>query len=159
MFDNKNEREKKKMETYICAKCKSVIEVEDLERVKGEFGDEYVCPHCGSTEYYEAVECPICGEYVLEEEAYGGYCENCVNKAATPENLIEWCDIEEETETVEINYAVASMIKELKIDINDLLKAVVNESVYKDRLKRVCESMVQDEIDTEYFMKWWKDRG
>ena len=159
MFDNKNEREKKKMETYICAKCKSVIEVEDLERVKGEFGDEYVCPHCGSTEYYEAVECPICGEYVREDESYGGYCENCVDKAATPENLIEWCDNEDETDFLEVNSAVASMCRELKIDINALLKVVINESVYKDRIEKACKESVKQEFDTEHFMVWYAERG
>lgn len=165
MFDNKNEREKKKMKTYICAKCKSVIEVEDLERVKGEWedgyykGDEYVCPHCGSTEYYEAVQCPICCKYILEDESYDGYCEDCVNEAATPENLIEWCDIEDETEFLEVNSAVASMCRELNININDLLKEVINESVYKDRIVKACRECVKQEFDTEYFMKWFTERG
>ena len=165
MFDNKNEREKKKMETYICAKCKSVIEVEDLERVKGEWedgyykGDEYVCPHCGSTEYYEAVQCPICGEYVAEEESYDGYCENCVEKAATPENLVKWCDDGNYKESVEINESIVDMCKALKIDIEAVLKAVIFENAYKDRLEAYSKMSAKDEIDTEYFMRWFTERG
>ena len=154
-----NEREKEKMEkVYICEKCKEVVWESDLKTVEG---DDCVCPCCGGSSYYlnEAVKCSACGEYVLEDESYDGYCENCIDKAATPENLIEWCDIEDETEFLEVNSAVASMCRELKIDINDLLKEVINESVYKDRVLKACQESVKQEFDTEYFMKWWKNRG
>ena len=151
--------------TYICKECTNVVEDYEIKREKGEWldgyymGDDYVCPHCGSEEFQEAVQCPICGEYVAKEESYDGFCEDCVDKAATPENLIEWCDLEDETEFLEVNSAVASMCRELKIDINDLLKAAVNESVYKDRVLKACQESVKQEFDTEYFMKWWKNRG
>lgn len=150
---------------YICEKCKSVVWESDLESVKGDWcgdyymGDEVACPHCGCQNLDEAVECPACGEYVVKSESYDDYCEKCVDKAATPENVIEYCDLEEESETVEINLAVYSMIKELHIDINDLLKEIVNESVYRDRFEKVCQETIKQELDIDYFMNWWKNRG
>ena len=159
---------------YICNKCKESLYDFELNKVEGGYseccyygehvdwryeGDDYVCPHCGSDDLIEAVECPICGGFHDKEESYGGYCEKCVDKAATPENLIEWCEVEEETETVEINAAIMTMVRELKIDINDLLKEVINESVYKDRLEKVCKESIKEEFDTEFFMKWFKERG
>ena len=159
---------------YICKNCNEVLFVDELKRVKGEWidcryggehvgfqyeGDDYVCPHCGSEELQEAVQCPICGEYVAEEESYDGYCENCVEKAATPENLIEWSEYEKDTDTVEINESLLAMCKALKIDIEAVLKAAINESAYKDKLNAYCKMTAKEEIDTEYFMKWFTERG
>lgn len=148
-----------------CEKCNRVIDVDDLLLTEGDimfgrpiyYNDE--CPHCGGHDFTELLECKSCGEYVPEELYYDGYCENCVEKAATPENLIEWCDIEDEKKFLEVNSAVASMCRELKINIEDLLKEVINESVYKDRIEKACKESVKHEFDTEYFMKWWKNRG
>ena len=149
---------------YICERCKGLIDVGEFERTNGDWldgyymGDEYVCPHCGHSECVEAIKCESCGEYVSKEEAYGGYCEKCVNEAATPENVAEWCNEEDETETVEINTAVKRMCESLGIDINDLLTEVINESAFKDRIKKSCEETVKEELDTEYFMNWWIEK-
>ena len=154
--------------TYYCNNCKDVFDADDarLIRTSNRVGDwikvdeDYVCPHCGSCDYSEAVECKSCGEYIPEECAYDGYCEDCVNKAATPENLIEWCDDEDFKEKVEINEELLAMCKFLNIDIEAVLKAAINESVYKDKLTAYCKMTAKEEIDTEHFMKWVeKKRG
>ena len=118
----------------ICKNCEQLFDEDEFRSIDvSQWIDdrryeehEHVCPYCGSDDYSEAVECKSCGEYIPEECAYDGYCEDCVNKAATPENLIEWCDDEDETETVEINSAVMTMLRELNIDIGYALREIIN---------------------------------
>ena len=159
---------------YICDNCKENLYGYELKRVEGEWidcryygehigwqyeGDDYVCPYCGSYDLIKANVCPLCGEFHDKEESYGGYCEKCAEKAATPENLIEWCDNSDYKESMEINCEVLYMCKYLKIDIEAVLKSAIFESVYKDKLNAYCKKTVKEDYDTEFFMKWWKDRG
>lgn len=152
----------------ICKNCEQLFDEDEFRSIDvSQWIDdrryeeyEHVCPYCGSDDYSEAVECKSCGEYVPEECAYNGYCEDCVEKAATPENLIEWCDDEDFKEKVEINEELLAMCKFLNIDIEAVLKAAINESVYKDKLNAYCKMTAKEEIDTEHFMKWVeKKRG
>ena len=153
--------------TYYCNNCKDVFDADDARRIDASFraGDwikeeyEYVCPHCGSCDYDEAVECSDCGKYVLKEESFGGYCEECVNKAATFENLLKCDDDGDYKEKIEINETLVAVCQEFKIDIEVVLKAAINESVSKEKLNAYCNHYATDIYDTEYFMKWFKERG
>lgn len=154
--------------TYYCNDCKQVFDADDARRIDASFraGDwikeeyEYVCPRCGSKHYSEAVKCNSCGEYVPEEESYGGYCENCVNEAATFENLME-CDESDNNKTkIEISETLLAVCQEFKIDIEAVLKAAINENVSKEKLNAYCCHYATDIYDTEYFMDWIeKKRG
>ena len=63
-------------ELYICAECGAVVEPEDADDV---------CPVCGElTGWYEAKECPLCGEPIVKYDKLFGhydtgydYCESC----------------------------------------------------------------------------------
>lgn len=60
--------------------------------------DEYVCPECGCSEYYEATKCEICGEVIAEDEATLGVCIKCVVEEMnykTAMEYIEECGIED----------------------------------------------------------------
>ena len=85
---------------FKCKECKNIMEREELEIKKGcfesDFGvsdlfdtrtsyETHICPHCGSEEVEEAMECTICNKYFLEEELdYNEVdklcCENCRNE-------------------------------------------------------------------------------
>ena len=154
--------------TYYCNNCKDVFDADDarLIRTSNRVGDwikvdeDYVCPHCGSCDCEEAVECPSCGEYISKEESYGGYCENCVNEAATFENLMECDESDDNKEKVAINETLLAVCQEFKIDIEAVLKAAINESVSKEKLNAYCCRYAKDTYDTEYFMEWVeKNRG
>jgi len=68
----------------ICSDCKTVFEEGDLmAEGRGEcWGTEAremyrVCPCCGSTEHFEAVQCRGCGEWSEYGSLRGDLCEQC----------------------------------------------------------------------------------
>lgn len=66
---------------YICNNCGEKFE--DCKIVKehhpygmGTAAEEwYVCPHCEDTDFYEAEQCELCGEFV--SELHDGLCDCC----------------------------------------------------------------------------------
>ena len=149
--------------TYYCNDCKQVFDADDARRIDASFraGDwikeeyECVCPHCGSDDYSEAVECLMCGEYLSIEDAYDGYCAECINKAATFENLIACDESDNNKGKIEISDTLLAACQDLKIDIEAVLKAAIKESVSKEKLNAFCQGFAKD-TDTEYFMNWYK---
>lgn len=63
---------------YRCDDCNNDFETPKLVK-DSESGDSHVCPHCGSSDYYEIIECPECGktEYILDMPLYCGMCREC----------------------------------------------------------------------------------
>lgn len=63
-------------ELYICSECGAVVDPEERDEV---------CPHCGEyAGWYEANECPICGNPIVKYDKLFGhydtgydYCEEC----------------------------------------------------------------------------------
>lgn len=45
---------------YICENCETRFE--EPNRIREDWGDNYVCPKCESDEISDAVECKLCGE-------------------------------------------------------------------------------------------------
>jgi len=75
---------------YICDDCGALFHFPtEIHEVHNELEDTpeetwYVCPHCNSTEYSEAVQCDLCGEYVAHDyvELVNGTiaCSDCYTK-------------------------------------------------------------------------------
>ena len=75
---------------YKCNDCEAVFE--EAEKVASNHGltappfeECFVCPVCGSSEFYEAVMCDRCKEWVAETEAKDVgtmvLCENCYDES------------------------------------------------------------------------------
>lgn len=75
---------------YICDVCGRTMDEDELDAVyqwdgEGVMGGyhpvEDKCPHCGSTDLYEAQECCECGEYYAEDDMLeldnNWYCYEC----------------------------------------------------------------------------------
>lgn len=66
---------------YICNNCGLVFEDCKIDRQFHPYGMGYaaeefaVCPHCNDTDFDEAKQCEMCGEFVAELE--DGLCDCC----------------------------------------------------------------------------------
>ena len=63
---------------FICNECKKVFDQDDIIEVHDDPSPDgvslvsgyytyYECPHCGSGDIKEAVECQICGDYYADD--------------------------------------------------------------------------------------------
>ena len=68
---------------YICKECGEVFSEPSTYEESYPYGESYAtqtfgcCPCCGEGNYEEAKRCPECDEWVTEDEAYNGMCDNC----------------------------------------------------------------------------------
>ena len=82
------------MGKVICGRCGAVIDERDImiEDARDCDVDVEYCPECRrASEFYEAAECEICGEYHIAEhgyddvEMYDGICMECLLEASVDE--------------------------------------------------------------------------
>ena len=120
-----------------CCSCGNLFyecEADTDEEIVGEcFGalcseSFLLCPVCGSSENEETKQCLICGSEHLDEELFGGVCEEC---------------IDERRKDFDTCYNISKGEKQ-EIKINDLLASLFTESEI-------------EEILVEYVKKNWKD--
>lgn len=73
---------------YKCLKCGHVFDEGEQHVWKGSVGEfwgepcyELIsgCPHCHG-DYEDAKECSICGKAFVNDELFGGVCEDCIEK-------------------------------------------------------------------------------
>lgn len=69
---------------YKCADCNTVFG--EPKSYKENLGNEcvetvYCCPHCSSTSYDEAIKCPKCDKWVLDDEWRFEMCDECFDNA------------------------------------------------------------------------------
>ena len=88
--------------SYICLHCGHHFEVIDRKHYDPATGvwEEY-CPNCGSDDFEEAAQCPICKEWFSDEDMRYGVCADCLGKSVTKENAFRYGS--DDTHTVEIN--------------------------------------------------------
>ena len=105
---------------YKCKDCGRVFEDGDEKRWFEDSGEPMVgCPSCGGA-YDEAVRCPVCYGFFLEEELYIGMCEDCGDEKAS-EYKYDFSSCFEigkmdEKETVKVNSFLAYMYTEQQIE-------------------------------------------
>lgn len=72
----------------ICKSCELLLDESELEMVVDSvpYGEGYVdmpsgcvCPHCGSDELCEAVECSCCGRYIAKDTLDIDLCDDCAD--------------------------------------------------------------------------------
>ena len=61
---------------YYCKSCGSTFG--QPERKKN---GQYICPDCGSRQFEEAKQCPICKDYFIPDRTYDKYCDDCIESA------------------------------------------------------------------------------
>ena len=69
---------------YKCADCDAVFG--EPKNYRENLGNEcvetvYCCPHCSSTSYDEAIKCPKCNNWVLDDEWRFEMCNECFDNA------------------------------------------------------------------------------
>lgn len=69
---------------YKCADCNAVFR--EPKNYRENLGNEcvetvYCCPHCSSTSYDEAIKCPKCNNWVLDDEWRFEMCNECFDNA------------------------------------------------------------------------------
>lgn len=108
------------MKKMVCKDCGRVFDDDELRAEKYWNYDlccynptEYFCPYCGSDDFDEATECPLCGDYYDASDDVH-VCEGCLCDEENIVNAIEYGA--DRTEDVEINGFVANMLSAEKIN-------------------------------------------
>ena len=139
--------------TYKCLECGHIFEEGEQARwseSRGEYwgvpcSEEMLgCPLCKG-EYEKTVSCEICGSEHLGDELIGGVCEECIDLY---KHNIDMCYKigEKETESVEINCFLASMLEKEEIE-KILFDAVKKKhSALKEFVEYDCERFVKSDI-------------
>ena len=112
---------------YICLHCGHHFDGDEIvakhyDRATGTWDSEE-CPNCGSEYFEEAEKCDKCGEWHVADKVVNGMCEECLTKAATPQNAYEWG--EQEKQGVELNGFIAWAFTADEIEsilLNELMK-------------------------------------
>lgn len=128
----------------ICEHCGKIYDEDDVGCHYEEHGERRSdgC-RCGG-ELVEAVECPVCGEYIEEEDCI---CGVCYEEGMTIENAIKYG--EEQPIDIPINEFVANVLS-VK-EINDILIEYIYDN-YKDKCKEVRDYFELDVISYEDFI-------
>ena len=129
---------------YMCERCGCLVEEipTDFEcRGYSSLGDRFEeevdgrC-ECGG-EFGEAIQCPICGEWGLENDY--GVCDECFKEHETVENALGLGEYN--TESVEINEFIAKVLGEEQI--NKILAKWVEEN-FVDHSAQVVDYCRED---------------
>lgn len=104
---------------YKCRDCEHIFDEGEeavwQERL-GEYDKEMIgCPWCHSNAYDETKQCEICGEDHLDDELFGGVCEECLDKARHDFKLCRKICGDEKWE-IKINALLASLFDEGDIE-------------------------------------------
>ena len=132
---------------YKCTNCGHIFEEGEQacwSESRGEFwgspcSEEMSgCPLCKG-DYEETVKCEVCGSEHLEDELFGGVCDECIDKYR--KDFSSCYEISKgETQEIEINALLASLFN--VADIERILKEYVLE-----RLRDVdCSQFIDEDI-------------
>ena len=160
--------ERKKMtKDLICRKCGHLFSADEAPRIRGDFicgvcvNGDIICPNCRSDRIETASECICCGKHFPEDEIYDGCCEDCTEALATPHNVIDYCDANDEKTDVEINFATASLLRSCGYDLNEILKdfliSASEHPLLKVRFHKAAKETATRELDLEHFVCFCKE--
>lgn len=135
------------IDKYWCNDCKQAFDADKAVKKGEHVGDEIrggwvdwdTCPNCGSEYLDEALKCYACDNWVNETYGWGGknLCQDCIDKAGTTDNLLEYGNSEKEK--VEINCFLAGIYSEEQINFMlrqrylESLKSGVDEKELKHK--------------------------
>lgn len=141
--------------TYMCLHCGEILEESDLGGFSSYFcdygGSEVYeelscCPSCNGTDFAEAEECEICGDWHIKEhgyddvQMYDGYCHECLLKS-TVEDCLKVAKGEGK-HMVEINAFLASSYTPAEIE------EILADALRKNPIKAIKEYV---DGDPEWF--------
>ena len=133
------------MKNYICRDCGHIFEEGEQaiwEEDRGEWWGQRAwekmcgCPKCCG-DYEEAKECEICHSAHLEEDLFGGICEECIDKNR---KNFKTC----------LNIAMVENNK-CNVEINELLASIFSASDIEQILIEHIEKNIQD-VDCSKFI-------
>lgn len=132
---------------YKCLECGHIFEDGEQdcwEEGRGEYWGTVCsetmsgCPLCRG-EYEETTPCKICGSERLDDELFGGVCEECIDEYRKNFNVCYELSIEEKTE-IEINSLLASLF-----DVSDI-EQILKEYI-RDKWRDVgCSQFIDEDI-------------
>ena len=135
---------------YKCLKCGNIFEEGEQARWSESRG-EYCGTPCSETmsgcplckgEYEETVQCAVCGSEHLEDELFGGVCDECIDEYRKDFDSCYEISLGEKTE-IKINSLLASLF-----DVSDI-EQILKEYI-QDKWQDVDCSTFIDE-DKEWF--------
>lgn len=129
---------------YKCRECGHIFDEGEEAVWKERYGEYWGmpaykemkgCPMCHSEDYEETTRCEVCGSEHLEDELFGGVCEECLDKARHDFKLCHKICGDEKQE-IKINALLASIF-----DVGDI------EQILMEYIAKQC-----DEIDCSNFI-------
>ncbi len=120
---------------YKCRECGNVTAFPNIKTEYGGCGysESYLACDCCGGECEEAVKCPICENYFIEDETIGGMCKDCFNDSITIENAMAFAESCDEldyllTEQIFMKSEIVEILKRELKNISPLrIKAALNE--------------------------------
>jgi hypothetical protein len=82
------------MTKFICLHCGHHFDGDEIvakhyDRATGTWDSEE-CPNCGSEDFEEAAQCPICKEWFSDDDMRYGVCESCIDSGVTKRNAFRY---------------------------------------------------------------------
>lgn len=122
---------------FICDHCHE--EFDEPKFVHGDEGTGDVCPNCGSSDFQEAKQCEICGDYFQEDDVYGWdhkVCRHCIEEHKYDLNLLLTATKDEKAD-IEI-----PMLVRYILDDDDIERILLQE--LERRVKRATDKFLPD---------------
>lgn len=129
---------------YKCLNCGHIFDEGEERRWIEPHGEEMTgCPLC-SEGYERTRQCKMCGGEFLEDELFGGICQDCIDGYSYDIDMcykIGECD----KESIEINSFLANSFRQLEIET--ILYSVLKE---REKIRKIdCKNYIYE--DLEYF--------
>lgn len=134
---------------YICTQCNHIFEEGEGKVIKENQGECFgysavesytVCPICEG-KYEEAVKCSICEEYHLEEDLTNGICDDCLDKEADYDRVLNFLLDTEELKSFVFDFFYTEKILGDKLEeaITEELKWWFKRKVFEEKLNNKTE--------------------
>jgi reverse gyrase len=131
---------------FKCCECGHIFEEGEQSVWKERHGFAYGgyetfdgCPRCKG-DYEETVKCKVCGGEHLDEELFGGVCEECINEYRKDFDSCYEISIGEKEE-IKINSLLASLF-----DAGDI-EAILVEHIKKNMPDIDCSDYIDNDIE------------
>jgi len=151
------------MKMLRCTRCEELLGYNEpiLTKIAWDYdldAWDMVCPHCGG-EIEEVTLCKVCEEWHSEDRMTDDdICMECVEKYATPENLLKYAEAENIKDEVEINSFAMSVLGILGISLNDIAVKVAKDLIEDCHNAVRLKDMAEDVAVKEFVLKEFIDK-